>query len=517
MSRLFAEEKRKNEQLKSQWKSLCTSNGNDKDIRDFFNSHRQAMIDMDGSPWFMRQLMENNHIKTAKYILHQVNRNEFTKSKSNPLYCACYYSTFEMVRFVTSNWSDFTEDDLCVYALICSANPKMSDEEVYLCAKYLLSFKGKTYSGNIINALTKKKNAIKLAQLMKSKIPDFGKEYKNYTLSHAIYYKNFEFAEYLIQIEECPGTLNPLLFYRLHGSYCKPDEMVVKWLLKKNVNINGFMQGSSKQTPLFRSCIDRDYDLMELLINNGADFHIKCMHENKEITAMQYCKQSFPKQYYEYFKNYNSKSGNTNKTNSFFLCGVDFSSIPHTTYQQKLSFDQDELLNELNQKYMNTKDEINDLQAKLNAKYNELTAVFSEQQKLMNQKKGIEKWNKVRSFWLQFTKAWEKWDVVCFVEYLKRLQYRQKSYKEYYSSDSECIQKIETYLKNNFGSNEFKGIILKAFDKLSINAIGITEESDVESVCLSLRELINKRMIDEESKQELKESKIEIENYSIEQ
>eukprot|EP01083_Nonionella_stella_P065197 170617_1 len=97
--------------------------------------------------------------------------------------------------------------------------------------------------------------------------------------------------------------------------YCCTNisEDSVKWLLNHSVNINGNIQ-YKKHTPLFNCCLGKYYDDMELLMNYGADIHQVCTYNDKTLSCLDICKETFPAKYYDHFKNYKQKKKNKYKS-----------------------------------------------------------------------------------------------------------------------------------------------------------------------------------------------------------
>eukprot|EP01083_Nonionella_stella_P155619 502913_1 len=159
------------------------------------------------------------------------------------------------------------------------------------------------------------------------------------------------------------------------------------------------------------------------------------------------------------------------------------------------------------------KNEICDLETELNRKYRELRELFVKRERMANKKENIERWNDAKDSWFKLLNQWHKWDVMCFIEYLKRVKYVEKSYDKYYSSYSECQQKIEAYVKQNLKQFSidntddkpyFKGIYLKQFDHSSIRSIGITAKDDIDRVYLSIQQLIKTNADDKDHREEEK-------------
>eukprot|EP01084_Bolivina_argentea_P129794 229204_1 len=389
-----------------------------------------------------------------KAVLQQTDPTKYINMPKYPIQWACYHSsTFEMVRLLVSNGAVFPAEkgSGLIYTLL--NNNKMTGDEIYLCVEYLLSnLDGKLYGGNIISTLSStsvKFDRIKMANLIKSKRPIFKNDLSNNSnfscaIGYAVGINSVEFIEYMM---DNGAVLDDPRFYA-EVFLRKPNEFIVKWLLKQGLNINGNIKNQTI-TPLFKCCVDKKYDIIELLLDNGADINKKCMYENKQMSPLEYCKETYSTELFQQFANYKMKKNYSN-----ILVGVDFSKVPNTPFDSNWTSKDDLLLNESSNKYLNIKKEICDLETELNRKYNELRKLFVTQENVVNKKENIEKWNDAKDLWFTFLREWRKWDVMCFVEYLKRIKFVEKSYNEYYLSHSDCKQKIENYVKNNL--NQFK-------------------------------------------------------------
>eukprot|EP01083_Nonionella_stella_P055074 145358_1 len=510
LNAFLQQEEQRTRQLYSEWADACKSNNHER-IKSYFDLHHQDFFSSEKPTLFLENLIENDDIESIKYILQHHNTKKYINLPSYPLRIACNFSTFEMVRLFVSNGAIFDNQigggTVLSYLL---ESKRMTGDEIYLCAEYLLTkLDGELHcnaGGNLIMRLawyTKNPswNRLKMVKLIKSKRPNF--TIKGYIRS-VVSNKHFELAEYLLKNGE---ELQPAFFVTT-------EVEVIKWLLKHNVDINGNC-GSCKYSPLFQACISKQYAIMETLINNGADLNKQCTYKSQTLTALEYCKDHFAPKYYEYFQKYERQTDD----NIFF--DVDLSKIPTVAYEPKVSFDDSRLLNDITDQYMKKKKEINDIETELTSKYEELKSLCNQQTRLTNTKNHIDRWNNAmnsRSEWTKFLRHWKKWNIVCFVEYLKRTKYAEKSYNEYYSSDKDCKEKIEKYIKNNvnkFKANNdeekkesmnddtsyFKGAYLPIFDISSINGIGITSKPDTEIVYSFLQKLIQTEKANETTEQ----------------
>eukprot|EP01084_Bolivina_argentea_P174088 301551_1 len=501
----------KHKQLQEEWNKLCEANTH-ATIINYFESHKKDIISSD-SPWFLTTLFQKDNVPSVKCILENTDPQQYINLKPYPIFRACSMSSFEMIRLIVSHGVTYNEKQSHLLECLWNNQTLTNTDDIYLCVEFLLdNLNFSLFCDNTIYAFAlgeaKMFDPIKMSNLIKSKRSEFGPrlaERPEIGLHAAAEKQNFEYAEYLIQ---CGAKLHPLYFAKC--GYKDPDKNLIKWLLKQDVDINGEIDGSgyyvsntlyqrlgndpskAKVTPLFVCCIAKKYDVMELLLDNGADMNKQCVFEGKTITPLEYMKETFLEKYYEYFRNYTKK----NNDSTFF--GLNLSLVPNTPCPTNFIFSENDSirLSELNNELSHKKKQISDLEKELNVKYVELRQLFSEQIKLGNKQESITKWKDVKDIWDQFLCNWKEWNVECFIEYLKRISYVDKSFNEYYVSRDVCKQRIEQYVRqfdekesvNN--ENHFKGIYLAQFSKESVRGIGITSNTDVEIVYSSLQKLV---------------------------
>eukprot|EP01084_Bolivina_argentea_P270623 460206_1 len=501
MASLLAE---KEQTLMKQWNNVCQTKSH-QNIISFFNLHKQAILSSD-SPLFLKYLMVNDDIKSMRYVLQNSNPQKYINSSVEysecPMWWACYNSTFEMVRLIVSVGAIFPSYVGSGLFGAIFTNHKMSGDDKYSCVQYLLNNLSASdaplHLSNIVFTLCHNNNLpfdrIKMAKLILSKRPKMKQNLGSNSVWNAVGQQHFEFAEYMIGFG---APLEPHLFAR-SGFNEKPNDIIMKWLLKHNIDINGYMNDYKKWTPLFDCCMNKKYDTIELLLNNGADINKKCVFKNQEITPLEYCKQTFPTKYFEYFSRYIKKKSNV---------AIDFSNIPNTAFDNALkwSAEDEKLLNETNSKYLDEQRAIDALENELKAKYKKLKELFIKKTEISERKKTVLKWKEAKGSWDIFLNEWVKWDILSFIEFLKRVKYVQKSFSEYYPSDSICKQNIESLVANNLNTFEeqksntnttcFKGIYLLKFNKLMINNMGITSNNDIDCVYGSIQSLIKNQEI----------------------
>eukprot|EP01083_Nonionella_stella_P283766 965806_1 len=290
--------------LEDEWTKVCQSN-NHTDIISFFDQNKEKML-LAGTSWFILDLIKEDDIKTMQYIFQHSMPEQYINVKpinKDVLDEAVRHSTFETIRFLISNGADWPRK-IGVGTLL-GQNHKMTDEELYLCVEYLLTQSNREM-GAVLYVLTGSDatfDRIKMANLIKRKRPSFQNRLKKdpMQLATAVGRQYFEFAEYMI---EHGAMLSPKI-YILPGYNISLTDVVVKWLLKHNVDINGEMQDHSYKgrTPLFQRCLDKYYPQIELLLDNGADINKKCKYEDKMMSSLELCKETLPTKYYEYFLN----------------------------------------------------------------------------------------------------------------------------------------------------------------------------------------------------------------------
>eukprot|EP01083_Nonionella_stella_P279115 949497_1 len=482
----------KQEQLfKVEWDKICNTKSLDQ-IGVFFNNHKDDIL-ASGSGWFLFKLIKNQDIQSIKYIFQHSNPQKYINKpltvNNNPMWWVCHHGTFEMIRLMIANGAQFPAQrgNGIIYAVL--SNTAIEANDMYLCVDYILSnLTGELNSGNIIYSLTCHKtiDAVKMGKLIKTKQPVFTNVFDS-SIWRVVDLEKFDFAQWMV---DNGAKLSPDVF-TMCGRNRGLNNAKVQWLLNHGVDVNGFTR--NQITPLFDLCIARNYyKQMELLLKYGADINKICSYQQKQITPLQYIKDTFADKFVEYFTNFSCK-----QKENVLLVGVDFQNIPNTAFPLNFLFDE-ESLNQVHVEYTKKNMEINDLEKKLNKKYSELREIYARKTQIDDEKANIEQWKLSKNSWNQFLNRWRKWNVDCFVEYLKRMQYTVKSYREYFKSDDLCKSQIENYVKQNMGQFElceskenecFCGTVLVKFDANSIREIGIGEKGDIDVVCESLRNL----------------------------
>eukprot|EP01083_Nonionella_stella_P056783 149337_1 len=557
MSKLLERRKK----LQSEYADVCSKTMDE--YGAFLESHKTDILSC-ADPWFFEELIRLNKIEAMKYTLQQYDISKHLKRKCSirrvfgvdeqcyPLDIASKSGSFEMIRLLIANGGEPDNvNDYCsnlIYNIIYSGNHKryFEDNDIYLSIQYLLNHikQNSRISRHVMRIITehsadhsmRRFDAIQICKLIESKIPFLKQTVDENMIICAIQGKHFELLEFLanevgINIDE---KLNANMFGQYSWGYI--NKPIIQWLLQHNVDLNGFItegkgvSSGDRITPLFHRCIDKKYNEMELLLDFGADIHKKCIYKGEELSSLEFCVKTFPKEYAEYFQNY--KKHNIDDTDKHL--GFDLSEIPTTAYLYadvgwKSSMDQISELNELNE------EAIESLERSLAAQYNALTSLITKRKEIRNDLL----WKKNEETWLQFLKQWKSWNVHCFVEYLKRIKYVTCSYGQYYNADSTCVQKVEEYIKTNMmgdikqndddnAKTYFEGIHLSKFTEDAVHAIGITDANDTQSVHDELQKLIKndyalvgidipyeetqKTIHDSAKQQQLQNTNIELEN-----
>eukprot|EP01083_Nonionella_stella_P302021 1039431_1 len=370
LNAFLQQEEQRTRQLYSEWADACKSNNHER-IKSYFDLHHQDFFSSETPALFLENLIKNDDIESIKYILQHHNTKKYINLPSYPLRIACNFSTFEMVRLFVSNGAIFDNQigggTVLSYLL---ESKRMTGDEIYLCAEYLLTKLDGELHCNAGGQLI-----LRVA----------GSCIKNPS------WNRLKMLKYLLKNGD-----------ELHPTYFLTTEVeVIKWLLKHNVDINGNCGRGrcNKYSPLFQACISKQYAIMETLINNGADLNKQCTYKSQTLTALEYCKDHFAPKYYEYFQKYERQTDD----NIFF--DVDLSKIPAVAYEPKVSFDDSRLLNDITDQYMKKKKEINDIETELTSKYEELKSLCNQQTRLTNTKNHIDRWNNAmnsRSEWTKF-------------------------------------------------------------------------------------------------------------------
>eukprot|EP01083_Nonionella_stella_P283326 964237_1 len=538
MSKLLERRKK----LQSEYADVCSKTMDE--YGAFLESHKTDILSC-ADPWFFEELIRLNKIEAMKYTLQQYDISKHLKRKCSirrvfgvddeqcyPLDIASKSGSFEMIRLLITNGAEPEDvsNDYCSSLIYNILNRGINlnswpwnneyryhfkENEFYLSIQYLLNHiqQKSPIPSRVMSAIIKgtRFDPIQICKLIESKIPFIKETLTAKNIINAIQGKRFNFLECLanevgINIDErlSANMFGP--YCTGFGKYCYVDKSIIQWLLKHNVDINGFMcvcsassnpfsWGSAqtdRATALFNHCIDRKYKEMELLLDFGADIHKKCIYKGEELSSLEFCVKTFPKEYAEYFQNY--KKHNIDDTDKHL--GFDLSEIPTTAYLYadvgwKSSMDQISELNELNE------EAIESLERSLAAQYNALTSLITKRKEIRNDLL----WKKNEETWLQFLKQWKSWNVHCFVEYLKRIKYVTCSYGQYYNADSTCVHKVEEYIKTNVmedikqndddnAKTYFEGIHISKFTEDAVHAIGITDANDTQSVYDELQKLI---------------------------
>eukprot|EP01083_Nonionella_stella_P098107 275796_1 len=495
--------------LQSQWKAICATTH--KKIASFFDTHKKDILSS-GRPWFMYALIEHHHIDSMKYVFQQCDAQRYTNLMG--LHYISQRGTLEMARLVVSIGIDNIKPDhsyVDAGNLIGNliGNNSIPADEMYLFVEYILTNINDDISKhNIMYALarsTKKSwDPIKILKIIEAKTTLTGSNSSpSQAINTAVQSKNFTFVQYLI--DEYDVTISPRAYCIYKHGHLSTDKDIIEWLSKHNVDINGYISKSNKITPLFHCCIEKKYDAIECLLDYGADLHTKCIYKEETLTPFKFCETTFENQYFEYFKNYKAK--NIDKEPSKLL-GMDLSAIPKTAYdEQEILLNNVEntaSLNQLNNEYTKQQAEIAKLEKELQIKYKTLQSLIKQKYELESKAENVCKWIKGQKVWIKFLNEWKHWNIFCFIEYLQRIKYAEKSYNEYYVNDNECKQKVESYLNKHYAVDEtkeghdnetdnnvhFDGNCLVKFTRASIKDIGITHTNDIESVHASIQKLI---------------------------
>eukprot|EP01083_Nonionella_stella_P259844 886696_1 len=255
----------------------------------FFEDHKTDILSSTDS-WFMEELIYSNKIEIMKYILQKYDMSKHIKTKiglnrggygyqhSYPLGLAACIGSFEMIRLLVTNGGEPENvNDYCsslIYNIVYHGNHKryFEDNDIYLSIQYLLNhIKQNSQISRIVmyriielsaDHSMRRFDAIQICKLIESKIPFLKQTADEDMITSAIQGKHFELLEFLanevgINID---NKLNANMFgYQTWHSMCKS---MIQWLLKHNVDINGFMnKGVSCSghgdliTPLFHRCI----------------------------------------------------------------------------------------------------------------------------------------------------------------------------------------------------------------------------------------------------------------------
>eukprot|EP01083_Nonionella_stella_P008349 24016_1 len=227
----------------------------------FFTTHKQDILSTDSS-WFLESIIQNDDIETMTALLQETDPRKYINLPHYPIRCACSSSTFEMVRLLVSNGAVFpVETGGLIHSLL--PNQKIKDDEMYLCVEYLLSnLDCKLQNDNVIFALSSTQrnfDRIKLANLIKSKRTTFKKAINQsnfcYAIGNATRINTAEFVEFMMANG---AVLDDPRFYAEAWIY-KPNDFLIKWLLKQGLDINGNIKNQTI-TPLFKCFVDKKYD-----------------------------------------------------------------------------------------------------------------------------------------------------------------------------------------------------------------------------------------------------------------
>eukprot|EP01083_Nonionella_stella_P259843 886693_1 len=296
----------------------------------FFEDHKTDILSSTDS-WFMEELIYSNKIEIMKYILQKYDMSKHIKTKiglnrggygyqhSYPLGLAACIGSFEMIRLLIANGGEPDNvNDYCsnlIYNIIYSGNHKryFEDNDIYLSIQYLLNHikQNSRISRHVMRIITehsadhsmRRFDAIQICKLIESKIPFLKQTADEDMITSAIQGKHFELLEFLanevgINIDE---KLNANMFGQYSWGYI--NKPIIQWLLQHNVDLNGFItegkgvSSGDRITPLFHRCIDKKYNEMELLLDFGADIHKKCIYKKEELSSLEFCVKTFPKEY----------------------------------------------------------------------------------------------------------------------------------------------------------------------------------------------------------------------------
>eukprot|EP01084_Bolivina_argentea_P260330 439599_1 len=423
---------KQSQQLQKDWIAVCEIK-DEKKIKLFFDSHNKHVLDH--SPWFLQDLIINNNVESLKYIFTQCDEPNFnTKFGSGswrnftPVMFVCYCGTFEMMQLMTRKGMTFPDQCGRLVAHLIE-NKAMSGNESYLAIEYLLAHSKADLSdsNDIIRSLCWGKgddDAVKIAKLIESKTPFIKKNIASNVDFFPDYYlrytqkRHYKFIQFLIDEDkiDTDKQFNAYMYGCLGHEYEYSDEETVQWLIKYNVDINGYeskdhrgyLENENNEiTPLFHCCIAKKYNQIDLLLKYGANINKKCFYNEEEITPLQFCMKTFSSKYAEYYQNY---ATNNPLIGDRFL-GLDISNISMHYDESELSLkdEMNTLLDTVNNQYMEKRQEIDELENQLNAKYKELKSLMKKRNEIENKTGNIELMIARKNTWMKFLNKWKEW------------------------------------------------------------------------------------------------------------
>ena len=495
-------------QINEKWKEICNTKSTKQIVR-FWNENAN-ILSVKGS-WYMKMCIANNDVQSLTSILdHQRSLSCVDKKfgfgihhNLTPILFAARYSQFKVIQLLCNKGADISlsrNSNILEYVF---ENSCLSDSNIIPCVEYLVNL-GCNVATNTIWCLSyynsqRKFDRVYLASFLKEHGADL------IHVTTAIKYGHLRLAKWLIQ--------NKCKIYDTYLTDVKSRDGINLLLDNgvKNINHNDTVYG----TALFYHAQRGNIDAVKALLEHNADKSVLCTKEN--LTALEIAIKNKHEQIVSiltmdndennqsvlrrYDKQTRSKSAGNKLTERY---SVDYGKIPIKPFLLVNDIKSEEkYYDEANATVGLIENKIETLQKKLKKEYKKILQLRQEQNQRSDK---IETWKKSLNYWTDFCCHWMEWDIRCFVEWLKRINWKTGSFEAYFKSDQDAINKIKQAILADpltfGGMNEDEkekevmtfGKQLRAFDRYTLFKIGIHETQDCNVVVNEIGKLIKKKV-----------------------
>lgn len=509
-------------QICDKWKEICNTQNTKRIIR-FWNENAH-ILSIKGS-WYLKFCILNNDLSSLIFLLEHPRSISCIDSKFGhgihhnytPILFASRYSNFKIIQLLCNKGADISlsfNSNILEYVF---ENNIIKDGNIIQCVEYLVNL-GANVATNTIWCLSyynsqRKFDRVHLASFLKEHGADL------IHVTTAIKYGHLRLAKWLIQ-SKCK-------IYDTYLTDVKSREGINLLLENgvKNINHNDTVYG----TALFYHSQRGNIDAVIALLDHNADKNVLCTKER--LTAIQIAKKNKHEQIVNLLdsdssnnkmqrRRYRQKSKRNINMDKYT---VDFSKIPINPDQLENDIKGEEkYYDETNATAILIENKIETLQKKLKKEYKKILTLRKEQNVRMDK---IYEWKGSLNCWTEFCEKWMEWDVLCFIQWLKRIKWKTNSFQTYFKSDQDAINKIQNAILSDpltFGSktkggdndehdyvddgisilkkdddesmNVTFGKQLRAFDRYTLFKIGINETQDCNAICNEIQKLTKKRV-----------------------
>eukprot|EP01084_Bolivina_argentea_P014220 26577_1 len=487
-------------QISEKWKDICNTYHTKKIMR-FWNSNSK-ILSVKGS-FYLKFCISNNDIHSLTLLLdHQISFLSINKTFNygiynnyTPILYASRYSSLKTIQLLCSKGADVNLSSNTNILEYIFENSNITGTNVVQCAEYLVKL-GCAIQSNAIWCLAyynphKQFDRVYLASFLKENGADL------IHITTAIKYGHLRLAKWLIQ--------NKCKIYDTYLTDVK-TESGINLLLENginDINHNDIAYG----TALFYHSQRGNINAVKALLKYNADKNIICTKD--KLTALQIAKKKKHKEIIQLL---------TEECNNDY--DIDFNMIPMKPNVVENDIKcEEKYYDETNATCVLIENKIEMLQNKLKREYKKILELRKEQ---MEANDKIEKLKCSLNYWNDFILNWNKWNIRCFVEWLKRINcWKAGSFQTYFKSDEDAIMKIQYAIKsdpltfggnicnytydndddnkedicdnnNNNNNNVTFGQQLRAFDRYTLYKIGIKETRDCNVIANEIKKMLYK-------------------------